>query len=67
MLNCLDRQTGDVMYAFDVFCPDNYPAQPPQITIKEPKLAMAAVDSKGMIISSLSICTRSFLLRRNGC
>jgi ubiquitin-protein ligase len=32
-----------------VYCPDNYPQVPPKIHIKEPKLAMPAVDSKGVV------------------
>ena len=51
----LGKQTGELMYNFEVVCSDKYPEEPPRIRFKGPKVAMKAVDASGYVNLSLLV------------
>jgi len=52
------KQTGELMYQFEVFCSDKYPEESPRIRFKGPKVSMKAVDSQGYV--NLTLLTPPF-------
>jgi len=43
------KQTGQIMYSFEINVPKKYPDEPPQMRFVEPKMAMPCVDANGRV------------------